>query len=118
MSEVNRQGLLEADNEINTIDTTIKILRATTKTADRLHPALKLSFGYIGNLERWGDDRGWSIFATLPDWSAANACNVRWGNVNTDQLPTLAMAAAMGEAFDWADRQALLAAGKLFIVRG
>ena len=31
------------------------------------NPELKLSYGYIGNLERWGDDRGFRIFTNRRD---------------------------------------------------
>jgi hypothetical protein len=31
------------------------------------HPELRLSFGYIGNLERWGDDRSYRVFTNRVD---------------------------------------------------
>lgn len=92
----------------------IKVLDAVTATARRLHPELGLSFGYIGNLEGDRDDRSWSVFARLSIRPEATACNVRWGNAAFHDLPQLARAAALGDVFYWADRQAvLLSDGKL-----
>lgn len=34
------------------------------------YPMLDLSFGYIGNLERWGDNRVWKIFSKNPGRSS------------------------------------------------
>ena len=86
----------------------------------RLHPELGLSLGYIGNLEfiyPARDDRSWSVFSKLSMKPDATACNVSWGHVPTSDLGDLAVAAALGDVFDWADRQAiLLADGKLYQV--
>lgn len=99
------------------IDRALKVLRAITDAARRMHPELGLTFGYIGNLESNRDDRSWSVFARLSLRPEATACNVRWGNAAIHELPQLACAAALGDVFDWADRQAvLLADGKLYQV--
>jgi hypothetical protein len=42
--------------------TSYEALEALVAQAKDAHPDLGLSFGYIGNLERWGDDRDWRIF--------------------------------------------------------
>ena len=85
----------------------LRMLRATTDAARRLHPELGLSFGYIGNLEHARDDRSWSVFAKLSTRTGASGCDVRWGNVATADLHNLACAAVLGDLVEWADRQAL-----------
>ncbi len=98
-------------------DCAIKILRATTEIVRRLHPQIGASFGYIGNLDHRRDDRQWSVFTKLSSNHAPTACNVSWGRVATADLGGLAVAATLGEVFEWADRQSiLLAGGKLFQV--
>ena len=95
-------------------DCAIKILRAVTEAARRMHPDLGLSFGYIGNLE-YGptrDDRQWSVFSKLSSNPAPTACNISWGRAGTGDLGALAVAAALGDIFEWADRQAILLANR------
>jgi hypothetical protein len=57
-------------------------------------PQAKLSFGYIGNIERWGDDRGWNIWAkgfqTTQGFYAGNPPAFEFGTVGTDELDHLA----------------------------
>ena len=102
------------------IDCAVEILRATMEAARRLHPELCLSFGYIGNLEfihPRRDDRSWSVFSKLSTRPCASACNINWGRAATNELGSLAVAAARGDVFEWADRQAiLLADGKIYQV--
>ena len=102
------------------VDCAIKMLRAAMEAARRLHPELGLSFGHIGNLEfihPRRDDRSWSIFSKLSTRPCASACNVSWGRAATDELGSLAVAAALGDVFDWADAQAVrLADGKIYQV--
>lgn len=98
-------------------DFAIKMLDAATRATRRLHPELGISFGYIGNLDPRFDDRLWSVFSKLSTRPTATACNVSWGRVTTANLGDLAVRAAFGELFDWADRQAVaLAAGQVFQV--
>lgn len=101
------------------LECALKILRASTEAARRLHPELGLSFGYIGNFE-YGltrDNRSWSVFSKLSTRPGPTACNVSWGGVATEKLGGMAASATLGDLFDWADRQALLlAAGKLYQV--
>ena len=98
-------------------DFAVKMLDGATRAARRLHPELGFSFGYIGNLEPRLDDRRWSVFSKLSTRPDATACNVSWGRVATADLGDLAVRAAFGEMFDWADEQArALAAGKVFQV--
>ena len=40
----------------------------------------------------------------------ATGCNISWGRAATSELGSLAVAAALGDVFDWADRQAILLA--------
>ena len=98
-------------------DFAIKMLDAATRAARRLHPELGISFGYIGNFDPRFDDRLWSVFSKLSTRPTATACNVSWGRVATANLGDLAVRAAFGELFDWADDQArALAAGTVFQV--
>ena len=97
-------------------DFAIKMLDAATRAARRLHPELGISFGYIGNFDPRFDDRLWSVFSKLSTRPAATACNVSWVAL-PPPLGDLAVRAAFGELFDWADDQArALAAGKVFQV--
>jgi len=99
------------------VDCAVKMLRAAMEAARRLHPQLGLSFGYIGNLEfvhPRRDDRCWSVFSKLSTKPCATGCNISWARAATSELGSLAVAAALGDVFDWADRQAiLLADGKI-----
>lgn len=101
------------------IDHAAKVLKAATEAARRLHPELGLSFGYIGNMNYAprSDDRRWSVFAKLSSRAGETACDVSWGSSSTTDLPALAVCAALGDLFDWTDRQAvLLADNRLFQV--
>ena len=98
-------------------DFAVKMLDVAMRAARRLHPELGISFGYIGNLDPRFDDRLWSVFTKLSTRGDAAACNVSWGRAATGDLGDLAVRAAFGEIFDWADDQArALAAGKIFQV--
>lgn len=50
------------------------------------YPEAGLSFGYIGNIERWGDDRGWRFFTHLKD---AHWRDMSFGSQATENLPRL-----------------------------
>ena len=50
------------------------------------YPHLNVSFGYIGNMERWGDDRSWRFFYN-PE---SGACAKSFGGYATDSLPKFA----------------------------
>lgn len=53
------------------------------------YPAAGLTFGYIGNVERWGDDRAWSFWATnIRRGAYGNAS--RFGYHETPKLEALA----------------------------
>jgi hypothetical protein len=41
----------------------VDTITALVKTEANRHPELGLSFGYIGNIDRFGDDRGWRVFS-------------------------------------------------------
>ena len=95
------------------VDCAIKMLRATMEAARRIHPELGLSFGYIGNLESIHprrDDHCWSVFSKLSTKPCATGCNISWGRAATSELGSLAVAAALGDVFDRADRRAILLA--------
>jgi hypothetical protein len=49
-------------------------------------PGLRLSFGYIGNLERYGDDRCWRVFTNVKDDGGRS---VSFGYHGTDRLGDL-----------------------------
>ena len=87
------------------VDCAVKMLRAAMEAARRLHPQLGLSFGYIGNLEfvhPRRDDRCWSVFSKLSTKPCATGCNISWARAATSELGSLAVAAALGDVFDWA----------------
>jgi hypothetical protein len=91
-----------------------QILHNAMEAARTRYPDLGLSFGYIGNLERWGDDRSWRIFTKLSD-RHTNCCNVSWGGVGTANLATLATPEALARLNTWLQKQAaLLGEGMLF----
>jgi hypothetical protein len=46
---------------------TLDAIDALVAQAKAAHPELGLSVGYIGNLERWGDDRDWRVFTNRRD---------------------------------------------------
>lgn len=46
---------------------------------------LGVTFGYIGNIERWGNDRSFRIFTKTSDRYGAGACN---GSIPTAADPT------------------------------
>jgi hypothetical protein len=55
-------------------------------------PQLGLSFGYIGNVGRGYDDRGWRVFTTVRRDNRSQS----WGDWPTDQLPAMYEAIATG----------------------
>lgn len=52
-------GLVESINEAGVF------LQAKVNELAKELPGVEL--GYIGNIERWGDDRGWHVFLPHPD---------------------------------------------------
>ena len=46
-----------------------------------------ISFGYIGNVDRWGDDRSWYVF--LPHPGRVGTMLDRVGGYSTDRLPDM-----------------------------
>jgi hypothetical protein len=75
--------------------------------ADRLYkkyPTVKVSFGYIGTLERWGDAREWRFFTELPAVNDGFYTNKpSWGryyNNSTQDLPSF-VERAERELEDW-----------------
>jgi hypothetical protein len=58
------------------------------------YPSADLSFGYIGNLERWGDDRSWRFFTGILQAPTNDGWGIprreQFGSVATAQLPKLA----------------------------
>lgn len=52
-------------------------------------PTLEVSFGYVGNVEFWGDDRLWSVHAR-PYWMRGVwKSQHTFGACHTDELPVL-----------------------------
>jgi hypothetical protein len=47
---------------MKSIDIALPFIEALVAQAKAAHPDLGLSVGYIGNIERWGDDRSWRVF--------------------------------------------------------
>lgn len=49
----------------------VEALRAFTKELQQRFPTLGITMGYLGNVERWGDDRAWYFFTqveTIGTW--------------------------------------------------
>jgi hypothetical protein len=49
-------------------------------------PQLGLSFGYIGGVHTWGDDRAYMVFAKLATKDCHGACNVSFGSFAHDRI--------------------------------
>jgi len=63
--------------------------RKLQETLAAKYPAAGLTFGYVGNVERWGDDRAWSFWATK--FRAGMYRNAaRFGYHSTPELDQLA----------------------------
>lgn len=105
--------IAEFGNPYDTIESAVKAAKAA-------HPALGLSFGYIGNVGHncgeFGDDRSWMVFAKLATRRCHQACDVNYGGVPTDRIEDLA--ARMDDRFQtWlAKCEADLAAGDVRVV--
>lgn len=84
-----------------------------TKPIDTLIKAfadIGASFGYIGNVSRYGDDRSWRIFTKLSTRPAASACDVSFHLNSPDDIDLAAVT-------DWLERQrAKVNAGSLYRV--
>lgn len=52
------------------------------KALKEMFPALGVSYGYIGNLERWGDDRSWYVFTKIREHG--DSMSVRLGGPDID----------------------------------
>jgi hypothetical protein len=79
------------------------------------YPAASVSFGYIGNLERWGDDRSWTFFSAIPGPNQQNRLSFGWG-VKTDGVPAFVAGHDKRDEFgrtalDVQVRQAMIKAG-------
>lgn len=99
------------------IDAAIATLQAATDAAKLRYPQLGASFGYIGNCERWGDDRSWRVFTKLSTQPSANTINISWGRVDTVDLPGIATPEALARLEAWlAETAAKLEARKLYQV--
>ena len=46
-------------------DDTFTQLDHLVRVYARRNPQLGLTYGYIGNMERWGDDRSWRVFSSV-----------------------------------------------------
>ena len=92
---------------INSLDTHVGQLKER-------YPQHRFSFGYIGNLERWGDDRSWYIFSRY--LNADTRTSVSYSLGDTDRLNFGPDRLKQIEA--WVARlEANLAAGKIVTSR-
>jgi len=62
------------------------------------YPQIGLTFGYIGNLERWGDDRSWYFFTKVRPPQSDNCLS--FGSCRTDKLDEF-IAKAERELENW-----------------
>lgn len=63
-------------------------------------PALGLSFGYIGNVDRFGDDRGWRVFSNQRTSCGRSHC---FGDYSTDRLGDMLEAVKAGRVRTWCE---------------
>ena len=54
-----------------------------------VYPEAGFSFGYIGNVGRWGDDRGWYVFTGVNYKDGSGP--IKYGPFGTDSLDAMAM---------------------------
>lgn len=55
-------------SELEKINTTaFALIRAKVNRLAEQYPRLGLSFGHVGKIEAWGDDREWQVFTRLRD---------------------------------------------------
>ena len=70
-----------------------EICETLLKAYQELFPEIDLTFGYIGNCERWGDDRSWYFFTQVRDHKGRRM--TFGGGVRTDGLYEFSMRAAL-----------------------
>ena len=56
-----------------------KKIHSLVETLAQKYPEAKLSFGYLGNYERWGDDTSWYIFSKLSYPGSKGHSSYTWG---------------------------------------
>ncbi len=61
-------------------------------------PALGLTFGYIGNADRWGDDRSWRVFSNQRN---ASGRSQSFGDYSTERLADMLEAVKAGRVRTW-----------------
>lgn len=59
-------------------------LDALQKELAAKYPEIGLTFGYIGNIERWGDQRCWKFFTRV--CFPAQQYGASWGSYDSDDL--------------------------------
>jgi hypothetical protein len=74
---------VEIDPATNPIVVDFRILEERVKELSQELPGV--TFGYIGNLERWGDDRSWAVF--LPHPARVGGFNDQISIGTTEKLP-------------------------------
>lgn len=93
MSDTGSQQATPVDT-IQIAMTQAEVLVAGLKTT---YPEVSLSFGYIGNLERWGDDRSWMFFTGYVDpESGTRHTKDCFGRVSTAEVPRMVADAGKG----------------------
>lgn len=88
--------------KLNNVDSSIAFARIgeLVEEAKSQYPQLGLSFGYIGGVHTWGDDRSWRVFAKLATRNCHGACDISFGSFATDRIGD--MLAVMERDFaDW-----------------
>lgn len=48
------------------------------------YPNAGITVGYIGNVERWGDNRSWYVFTKLTPWGGSERLNISFEPKNID----------------------------------
>ena len=60
-------------------------LSALVDRLKRKYPEAELSLGYLGNFEKWGDDRAWYVFSKLSRPGSYGHKSWKWGGYRADR---------------------------------
>lgn len=66
-----------------------KALKDLVDGLARKYPEAGLTFGYLGNVGSYGDDRSWYFFSKLSKPGSGGHKDIKWGGYSTHRLPEL-----------------------------
>jgi len=105
-AEEAKRRALEAQNHAH------EELTALFEDLKTRYPEVGLSFGYIGNIETWGDDRYWYFFTQVQGQGTWGPERMKFGGYLTERLPEFSEK-AQADLERWIKTVALPKAGKL-----